>query len=104
MPRPGNDSITTTTDYLVDQNNPTGYSQVLEESVNGTLDRSYTIGLDVIAQADTANDVLELLYDGHGSTRALASSGSIVQRFAYDAYLVYADKIAPSKGLFPELF
>ncbi len=38
--------------YLQSTNNPTGYSQVLEERTNGTLTRSYLIGSDVIAQAD----------------------------------------------------
>ena len=33
-----------------------------------------TIGHDVIAQANAANGVLVLLYDGHGSTRAVANA------------------------------
>jgi RHS repeat-associated protein len=87
--------------YVVDANNPTGYAQVLEERADGTLARTYTLGLDVVAQtappsaADgttlpagvAAGDPLTLLYDGHGSTRALLDAAhALVQRFAYDAY------------------
>jgi RHS repeat-associated protein len=78
-------STTTTTLYTVDVNNPTGYAQVIEEitttsGAGGAQVRtSYTIGLDVIAQQKgtrsgsswTPSDPQTLLYDGHGSTRAL---------------------------------
>ncbi len=80
--------------FLTDPNNHTGYAQVLEEiSVFGavqTVERSYTIGDDVLSQTDTVNNqpsTDHLLYDGHGSTRLLTSStGTIASRFAYDAY------------------
>jgi len=86
-----------TTRYLFDHHNPTGYEQVLEErDSNGQLIRSYTLGLDVIAQAEASDDVYHFLYDGHGSTRALTGGeegtgliavvDSVVQRFSYDAY------------------
>ncbi len=76
--------------YLVDGNNPTGYAQVLEE-LNGAhqLQRAYTLGLDVISQAEAAGPVYHLLYDGHGSTRALLNGSGVIiggQTFAYDAY------------------
>ena len=90
-------TTTTTTTYLMDGNNPTGYAQTLEERVGGVLDRTYTLGLDVLAQTApavsvvlpagiAAGDVLTLLYDGHGSTRALVKGTSVKQRYAYDAY------------------
>ena len=92
--------------YLVDANNPTGFAQVLEleETVLDLIaggpavirDLSYTLGLDVIGQWDTTSGPLFLLYDGHGSTRALLdAAGQIMtnpaesnqkQVFAYDAY------------------
>ena len=75
-----------TTSYLTDPANFTGYSQVLEETVNGTLAKSYTLGDDVLAQtAGTTTSYLQ--YDGHGSTRLLTSATSaIANRFNYDAY------------------
>ena len=78
---------TTTTDYVIDGNNPTGYAQVLEEHVDGQLTKTYTIGHDVLSQAEDLTTVYHLLYDGHGSTRALLdTSGSVVESYAYDAY------------------
>ena len=90
-------TTTTTTTYLMDGNNPGGYPQTLEERVGGVLDRTYTLGLDVLSQTApavslvlpagiVAGDVLTLLYDGHGSTRALVKGTSVKQRYAYDAY------------------
>jgi len=77
-----------TTRYLVDPQNHTGYAQVLEEeNAGGMLERSYTIGHDVIAQWNSTNGQQFLLYDGHGSTRALlTAAAAILERYAYDAY------------------
>ena len=50
---------------------------------------TYTIGDDVIAQTDSADNVKYLLYDGHGSTRQLADSAATVasaDNYSYDAY------------------
>ena len=61
---------------------------MLEES-SGTVTKTYTLGHDIIAQADNVGSVYYLLKDGHGSTRALLnSSGQIVagQVYAYDAF------------------
>jgi len=74
--------------FLVDEQNHTGYAQVLEESatLGGTPVTSYTLGDDVISQSSAAG-VRHLLYDGHGSTRLLASnSGTITDRYDFDAY------------------
>lgn len=85
-------TTTTTTEDLVDESNPTGYQQVLEERVqvgggSWTLAKSYTLGLDVVSQNDATNGTLTFLYDGHGSTRALLNSGAaVVQRYAYQAF------------------
>jgi RHS repeat-associated protein len=83
------DETPVATKYLNDANNPTGYSQVLEERVSGNVTKSYTLGHDIIAQADATGTVYYLLKDGHGSTRALVnSSGQIVagRAYSYDAY------------------
>jgi hypothetical protein len=93
----------TRTEYLVDSNNPTGYSQVLEEhqDLNGggitptEISRSYALGQEVISQSVFTGSTQGrqfLLYDGHGSTRALLDIGGdlitagVQQRFTYDAY------------------
>lgn len=98
-----NDGTTiTTTVYHVDPSNHTGYTQVLEEKdAQGNVTKTFTIGHDVLAQATAAAaQILYLLTDGHGSTRAvydldvlldrIANSGNIAdaiqQRYAYDAY------------------
>jgi len=54
---------TTTTDggtpqvksFLFDTRNPTGFTQVLEEYIDGVLKQVFTIGHDVIAQTDVTN-------------------------------------------------
>ncbi len=82
----------TKTLFLVDENNLTGYAQVLEElDAALAVIRSYTIGLDVLSQSSSSlpSTVYSLLYDGHGSVRGLAdSSGLIVsgQIYRFDAY------------------
>ena len=81
-------------DYVVDGNNPTGYSQVLEERDGAThaITKTYTLGLDVIAQqapSVQSSATVVLRYDGHGSTRQLVDATGTVaagQNFAYDAY------------------
>jgi len=40
----------TTTKYLVDDNNPTGLPQVLDEIVNGSVTRTYAYGLQRISE------------------------------------------------------
>jgi RHS repeat-associated protein len=87
-----------TTVYLPDEYNHTGYSQTLEERVynsdvtTGTPGSitTYLIGDDVVAQKKDGV-VSYMLYDGHGSTRQLASiagdmSVSVSANYSYDAY------------------
>ena len=75
--------------YLYDANNPTGYAQILEEKdAAGSVTKTYTLGLDVIAQQASSGQ-LYLLYDGHGSTRGLVdATGQPLssQIFRYDAF------------------
>lgn len=78
-----------TTNLLIDPNNPTGYAQVFEESVAGSLTRSYTIGDDVLSQVTSGGTAHHLLYDGHGSTRAISldtAPTSLAQNYDFDAY------------------
>jgi RHS repeat-associated protein len=81
----------TTTYYLLDDRNPSGYVQVLEEWTNnaGTtnLSRVYNYGLDLISQRQPGISTNYFIYDGHGSTRMLTDiGGNCVNAFAYDAY------------------
>ena len=83
--------VTSETNYLNDNQNHTGYSQVLEERriENGKEVKvtTYTIGHDVLSQFTQALGTLTLLTDGHGSTRAVANAaGNILQQYNYDAY------------------
>ena len=80
---------TTTNLYLVDDRNPTGYAQVLEEKTisGGTtnLVRLYTYGLDLISQKDTATAFYG--YDGNGNTRYLtATNAAVTDTYVYDAF------------------
>jgi YD repeat-containing protein len=75
------------TTYHIDPQNHTGYAKAIEEIVDGTLARSYAIGHMILSQASSAGTVLQLLHDGHGSTRALVDAlGAVIERYAYEAY------------------
>ncbi|MGF2736979.1 Ig-like domain-containing protein, partial [Marinobacter sp. DUT-1] len=73
-----------TTHYVVDSNRD--YAQVLAEVTNGTPKVNYTYGDDLVSQT-RAGIPSYYLYDGHGSTRALANaSGSLTDSYDYDAF------------------
>jgi RHS repeat-associated protein len=75
-----------TTGFLVDDRNPTGYAQVLEEVVGGAVERSYTYGLKLISQKQ-ASGVSFYGFDGHGSVRYLTdASGGVTDTYAYEAF------------------
>jgi RHS repeat-associated protein len=83
-------SPSTTTYYLVDDRNPTGYAQVLEEWTSSggspSLSRVYTYGLALVRE-DQGGAVYYFGTDGHGSTRFLLDgNGGVANSFAYDAY------------------
>lgn len=68
-----------TTQYLVDDRNPTGYAQVIDELQSGAVTRTYTWGLELIAQTRPQPSPAPALvsfyvYDGHGSVRALTDA------------------------------
>jgi len=77
-----------TTYYLVDDRNPSGYAQVVEEYQGTTPSRVYCYGLDLISQRQATSSAVSYYgYDGHGSTRFLANIvGGITDTYAYDAY------------------
>jgi RHS repeat-associated protein len=78
------------TRYLVDDLNPTGYAQVIEESVNGSVQRSYSYGLQRIDEIQLVNSTSILSfygYDGFGSVRQLTNAaGAVTDSYEYDAF------------------
>jgi RHS repeat-associated protein len=84
-------SYTSRTYYLVDANNPTGYSQVSEESstLGGAPSITYDVGSDLLAQTPSSGPTVYFVYDGHGSLRGLANTGGVVpsaSHLDYDAF------------------
>src|SRR5208283_3683071 len=79
-----------TTRYLVDDLNPTGYAQVVEEVTAGAVTRQYTYGLQRISQTQQiANAWTPAFYgyDGGGTVRLLTdSTGSVTDTYDYDAW------------------
>jgi RHS repeat-associated protein len=86
---------TNTTTFLVDENNPTGYAQVLEEKVNGALTRTYAYGTGLLSGGQFSGGAWKTSYyafDGHGSTRFLSdATGTATDFYTYDAFgnLIY---------------
>ena len=76
-----------TANYLVDELNPTGYSQVLEErNAGGTLQSSSVFGYELVGLTAGANTRVPL-GDGKGSVLALADAGAaITDTYQYDAF------------------
>jgi RHS repeat-associated protein len=84
-----------TTLFLVDDRNPSGYAQVLEEHiVTGAsapvLNRVYIYGSDLISQNQWTGSAWTLNfygYDGHGSVRYLtATNAAVTDTYDYDAF------------------
>jgi RHS repeat-associated protein len=76
-----------TTNYLVDDNNPTGYAQVVEELQGNAVTRQFTYGLTRISQRIIGGQLSFYGYDGHGSVRTLTdASGSVTDAYTYDAF------------------
>ncbi len=79
----------TTTQYLVDDNNPTGYPQVVEEISGGVVQRTYTYGHALISQTQLSGTPTTRYYgdDGLGSVRLLTdASGTKTDSYDYDAF------------------
>jgi RHS repeat-associated protein len=81
-----------TTRYLVDDLNPTGYAQVVEElSSGGSVQRQYTYGLQRISENQLISNTWTPSfygYDGFGTVRQLTnySAGTITDSYDYDAF------------------
>jgi RHS repeat-associated protein len=79
-----------TTRFLVDDRNPTGYAQVVEEIEGGALRRVYTYGLARIGQRQSAGGLWRPSfygYDGQGSVRFLTdATGVVTDTYDYDAF------------------
>jgi len=74
----------------VDTLNPTGYSQVLDELVNGAVTKTYTYGLQRISENQLVSGKWTPTlygYDGHGNVRFLTSStGTVGNTYQFDAF------------------
>jgi len=79
-----------TAQYLVDDLNPTGYPQVVDELTNGVVSRTYTYGLQRISQDQVVSNTWTpsfYVYDGGGNVRALTNtSGATTDQYEYDAF------------------
>src|SRR5208283_5317497 len=79
-----------TTRYLVDDLNPTGLPQVMDEVVGGAVERVYTYGLQRISEDQIVNNAWTgsfYGYDGAGSVRQLTNSAGVVtDTYEYDAW------------------
>jgi RHS repeat-associated protein len=89
-----------TTTYLVDDQNPTGYSQVVYESTAGSsapnreVSHTFAYGLErtleqrvYLAGGNFFTQTIYFVYDGHGSVRALTDqSGNVTDTYDYDAF------------------
>ena len=80
-----------TTRYLVDDLNPTGYSQVLEEvSSGGAVQVRYTYGTMLVSQTRNPSGTAQSSfygYDAHGNVTFLTdASGVVTDSYDYDAW------------------
>jgi RHS repeat-associated protein len=95
-----------TTRYLVDDLNPSGYSQVLEELVAGSVQRTYTYGNHLISQNQQRNGGWQVSfygYDAHGNVRFLTDgNGALTDTYTYDAFgiLTSSTGTTPNNYLF----
>jgi len=92
-----------TTQYLVDELNPTGLPQVMDEVVkSGAAQRTYLYGLRRISQTQVASGTTSYYgYDAHGDVRYLMnSSGVATDTYDYDAF----GNIVGSTGTTPNVY
>jgi RHS repeat-associated protein len=77
-----------TTMYLVDEANPTGLPQVVEDLTGGAVKTRYLYGLERISQTQVATAVTSFYgYDGHGDVRYLMDvTGKVTDTYDYDAF------------------
>jgi len=79
-----------TTQYLVDDLNPTGYPQVVDELTNGAVTATYTYGFQRISEDRVNGGVITpswYMYDGLGNVRQLTNSNNqVTDSYEYDAF------------------
>ena len=79
-----------TTKFLVDTQNPTGYSQVLDELVSGSVTKTYAYGLQRISENQLIGSTWTpgfYGYDGHGNVRFTTSTaGTVGNTYQFDAF------------------
>ncbi|MGD0832397.1 MAG: RHS repeat-associated core domain-containing protein [Terracidiphilus sp.] len=79
-----------TTQYLVDNMNPTGLPQVVEESVNVVVQRRYAYGKQRISETQLINGswtTSYYSYDAQGNVRQLTNAAGVVtDTYDYDAF------------------
>jgi RHS repeat-associated protein len=79
-----------TTKYLVDTLNPTGYSQVLDELVSGSVTKTYTYGRQRISENQLVSSTWTPTfygYDGHGNVRfTINTAGTVGNTYQFDAF------------------
>lgn len=80
----------TTTRYLVDDLNLTGYTQVVEELAGSGVQRTYTHGLQRISRNQLIGSAWIASfygYDGGGNVRTLTdTTGTVTDTYDYDAW------------------
>jgi RHS repeat-associated protein/uncharacterized repeat protein (TIGR01451 family) len=95
-----------TTHYLVDAQNPTHLSQVIEEIAGDTVQRVYVYGLDLLSQRQILDGVWTVSFygqDGFGNVRYLTDvSGRVTDTYEYDAFgnLLARTGTTPNERLF----
>jgi RHS repeat-associated protein len=93
-----------TTQYLVDDNNLTGYPQVVEELQGGSVVRQYTYGHDLISQRQQIGGEWKESfygYDGHGSVRYLTDSeGVVTDTYDYDAFGILIHRTGTTPNIY----
>jgi RHS repeat-associated protein len=96
----GNRAAKNGTQYLVDDANPTGLPQVVEEIAGGAVQRTYTYGLQRISETQ-AGATTYYGYDGHGDVRFLMDgTGTVTDSYDYDAF----GNIVGSTGTTPNVY
>jgi RHS repeat-associated protein len=93
-----------TTRYLVDDLNATGYSQVLEEVVNGEVQKQYTYGHTILSQRQKIDGAWTTSFysmDAHGNVRQLTNTdGVVTDTYEYDAF----GKLVSQAGSTPNVY
>ena len=79
-----------TTKYLVDDLNPTGYLQVMDEVSGGAVQVRYSFGNMIVSQTRTPNTSPATSFYGYDAHRNVAfltdSSGNVTDTYTYDAW------------------